>query len=56
MNENEFLVSGESSSGTVFIVCPYIIKGPHRVIDPQARLEEAKGLAEAIQLNVKGID
>ena len=45
---------GQKSSGAVFIVCPYIVKGPHRLIDPEARLEEAKGLAEAIQLDVKG--
>ncbi|MBS0271640.1 MAG: GTPase HflX [Proteobacteria bacterium] len=42
------------SSGAVFIVCPYIVNGPHRIIDPQARIEEAKGLADAIQLDIKG--
>jgi len=42
------------SSGAVFIICPYIIKGTHRIIEPEARLEEARGLAEAIQLDVKG--
>lgn len=46
----------QTSSGAVFIVCPYIVKGIHRVIDPEARLEEAKGLAEAIQLDVKAAE
>jgi len=54
VSNNELPAPGGKSTGAVFIVCPYIIKGPHRVIDPEARLEEAKGLAEAIQLNVKG--
>ncbi len=54
MKSTDFLAPGQKSSGAVFIVCPYIVKGPHRIIDPEARLEEAKGLAEAIQLNVKG--
>lgn len=45
---------GRKSPGAVFIICPYIVKGPHRIIEPSARLEEAKGLAEAIQLDVKG--
>jgi len=54
--DNELLAPGKKSSGAVFIVCPYIIKGAHRVIDPEARLEEAKGLAEAIQLDVKGTE
>jgi GTP-binding protein HflX len=44
------------SSGSVFIVCPYIVKGAQRITDPEARLEEAKGLAEAIQLDVKGVE
>lgn len=56
MNDNELLAPGDKSSGVVFIICPYIIKGPHRVIDPEARLEEAKGLAEAIRLDVKGTE
>lgn len=43
-------------SGAVFILCPYIVKGLHRIIDPQARVEEAKGLAEAIRLEIKGIE
>lgn len=50
------MASGHKSTEAVFIVCPYIVKGIHRVIDPMLRLEEAKGLAEAIQLNVKGAE
>ena len=50
------MAPGKQSSGAVFIVCPYIVKGLHRVIDPEARLEEAKGLAEAIQLHVAGAE
>jgi len=46
----------KKSSGVVFIICPYIVKGLHRIIDPTARLEEAKGLAEAIQLEIKGAE
>jgi len=46
----------QASSGAVFILCPYIVKGLHRIIDPQARVEEAKGLAEAIRLEIKGIE
>ena len=46
----------QEPSGAVFILCPYIVKGLHRIIDPQARLEEAKGLAEAIRLDIKGIE
>ncbi|MBL8676140.1 MAG: GTPase HflX [Alphaproteobacteria bacterium] len=38
------------------MICPYIVQGAHRVIDPEARLEEAKGLAEAIQLDIKGTE
>lgn len=56
MNENDFMTPGKKSSGVVFIVCPYIVKGLHRVIDPAARLEEAKGLAEAIHLDIKGAE
>lgn len=56
MSDRDLTASGQKSSGAVFIVCPYIVKGAHRVIDPEARLEEAKGLAEAIQLNVKGTE
>jgi GTP-binding protein HflX len=50
------MASGYKSAEAVFIVCPYIVKGAHRVIDSALRLEEAKGLAEAIQLNVKGTE
>jgi GTP-binding protein HflX len=46
----------QEPSGAVFILCPYIVKGLHRIIDPQARAEEAKGLAEAIRLEIKGIE
>ena len=46
----------KTSSGAVFIVCPYIVRGIHREISPFARLEEAKGLAKAIQLEVKGAE
>ncbi len=44
------------STGAVYIICPYIVKGSHRVIEPEARLEEAKGLADAIRLDIKGAD
>lgn len=47
------MAPGQKSSGAVFIICPYIVKGPHRIINPEARLEEAKGLADAINLEVK---
>lgn len=40
----------------VFIVCPYIVRGLHRVINPAVCLEEAKRLAEAIHLQVKGAE
>jgi GTP-binding protein HflX len=50
------MASGHKPTEAVFIVCPYIVKGIHRVIDPMLRLEEAKGLAQAIQLNVKGAE
>ena len=56
MRESDFMAPGQKSSGVVFIVCPYIVKGTHRIINPEARLEEARGLAEAIQLNVKGTE
>ncbi len=56
MRDNEILAPERKSSGAVFIVCPYIVKGAHRVIDPEARLKEAKGLAEAIQLDIKGTE
>ncbi|MBP6951842.1 MAG: GTPase HflX [Alphaproteobacteria bacterium] len=56
MTDHHLIAPGHKSSGAVFIVCPYIVKGLHRIIDPQARLEEAKGLAEAIQLDVKGTE
>lgn len=56
MRDNDFMAPERRSSGAVFIVCPYIVKGAHRVIHPEARLEEAKGLAEAIQLEVKGTE
>lgn len=50
---------GKMASGTpgaVFIICPYIVKGSHRLIDPTLQLEEATGLARAIQLDVKGAE
>lgn len=50
------MAPGQNSPGAVFIICPYIVKGPHRVIDPDSRLEEAQGLAQAIQLEVKGAE
>jgi GTP-binding protein HflX len=50
------MASEHKSTGAVFILCPYIIKGIHRSIEPSVRLEEAKGLAEAIQLTVKGAE
>lgn len=56
MRNTDFMAPERKSSGAVFIVCPYIVKGSHRIIDPEARLEEAKGLAEAIQLHVKGTE
>lgn len=56
MKDTDFLAPEHKSSGAVFIVCPYIVKGVHRIIDPEARLEEAKGLAEAIRLNIKGAE
>lgn len=56
MTGQDLRASEKKSSGAVFIICPYIVKGPHRIIDPKARLEEAKGLAEAIQLDVKGAE
>jgi GTP-binding protein HflX len=54
--DRNFKAPGDKSTGAVFIVCPYIVKGAHRIIDPEARLEEAKGLAEAIQLQVVGLE
>jgi len=56
VNDRNFKAPGQQSTGVVFIVCPYIVNGPHRIIDPEARLEEAKGLAEAIQLHVAGAE
>ncbi len=56
MTDQDLRASEKKSSGAVFIICPYIVKGPHRIIDPKARLEEAKGLSEAIQLDVKGAE
>lgn len=56
MTTGEFMASGRKSTGAVYIICPYIVHGAHRVIEPEARLEEAKGLAEAIQLDVKGTE
>lgn len=46
----------QTSSGAVFIVCPVLLKGPSRHLNWQEKLEEAKGLVEAIQLNIKGIE
>jgi GTP-binding protein HflX len=56
VTDQDLRASEKKSSGAVFIICPYIVKGPHRIIDPKARLEEAKGLSEAIQLDVKGAE
>lgn len=56
MIDQDFMASGRNATGAVFIICPYIIKGPHRILDANIRLEEAKGLAEAIQLHVKGAE
>lgn len=56
MTHYDIMASGDKSTGAVFVVCPYIVKGIHRILDPEMRLEEAKGLAEAIQLNVKGAE
>lgn len=50
------MASGGKSTGAVFIICPYIVKGAHRILDPEGRLEEAKGLADAIQLDIKGAE
>lgn len=50
------MASGHDAPEAVFIICPYIVKGAHRLIDPEERLKEAKGLAEAIQLKVKGTE
>lgn len=56
MRDYDVMASGHKPTEAVFIVCPFIVKGIHRIIDPTLRLEEAKGLAEAIQLNVKGAE
>lgn len=56
MTDHTFKAPGQKSSGAVFIICPYIVKGPHRIINPEARLEEAKGLADAINLEVKAAE
>lgn len=56
MTTEEFMAPGRKSTGAVYIICPYVVHGAHRVIEPEARLEEAKGLAEAIQLDVKGTE
>lgn len=48
--------SGHKETGAVFVVCPYIVKAEHRVIDADVRLEEAKGLAQAIGLEVLGTE
>lgn len=56
MTTDEFVAPGRKSTGAVYIICPYIVQGIHRVIEPEARLEEAKGLAEAIQLDIKGAE
>lgn len=53
---SDWVAPGRKSSGAVFIICRYIVQGAHRVIDPEARLQEAKGLAEAIQLDIKGTE
>lgn len=54
MIDQDSLAPGHKSTGAVFIICPYIVKGMHRIINPEPRLEEAKGLADAIQLDVRG--
>lgn len=54
MTNRRSMASGQKASEAVFIICPYIVQGAHRVLDPQVRLEEARGLAEAIQLDIKG--
>lgn len=54
MSNHDKMASG--SPGAVFVVCPYIVKGSHRLIDPALRLEEATGLARAIHLDVKGAE
>lgn len=54
MIDHDKMASG--SPGAVFVVCPYIVKGGHRLIDPTLRLEEATGLAKAIQLDIKGAE
>lgn len=50
------MASGHKSTEAVFVICPFIVKGTHRIVQPEVRLQEAKGLAEAIQLNVKGAE
>lgn len=56
MTDHYMTAPGRKPTGAVFVICPYIVKGTHRVMDPHMRLEEAKGLAEAIQLEVKGAE
>lgn len=56
MNSREAKTPDHYSSGVVFIVCPYNIRSLQSGFDPQARLEEAKGLAKAIQLDVRGAE
>lgn len=56
MTNPNTMASGYKPTGAVFILCPYIVKGIHRIIDPEMRLEEAKGLADAIQLDIKGAE
>lgn len=56
MTDQHFDAPEQKSSGAVFILCPSIVKGPNGRGDPEARLEEAKGLAEAIHLEIKGAE
>lgn len=56
MIDHGTMASGQKSSEAVFILCPYIVKGSHRIMDPKTRLEEATGLATAIRLKVKGAE
>jgi len=56
VNTRDFETPEKHSSGVVFIICPYIVRGSQRGFDPEARFDEAKGLAEAIHLDVRGAE
>lgn len=56
MIDDPYFSSGGYSTETVFIICPYIVKAMPYGFDPIIRLEEAKGLAQAIHLNIKGAE